>query len=58
MSEPRCYEGAKNAKELENFLFDIQQYFRAVHTDSEEDKVAIVVMYLAGVPSCGVVCQR
>ena len=46
--EPRCYEGAKDAKELENFFFDIEQYFRIVHTDSEEDKVAMVAIYLAG----------
>ncbi|XP_022760023.1 uncharacterized protein LOC111306411 [Durio zibethinus] len=30
--EPQCYEGARDAKELENFLFDMEQYFRAVHT--------------------------
>ena len=46
MSEPPCYEGAKDAKELKNFLFDIERYFRTVHTDSEEDKVAMVAMYL------------
>ncbi|RRT34788.1 hypothetical protein B296_00052572, partial [Ensete ventricosum] len=27
--EPQCYEGARDAKELENFLFDMEQYFRA-----------------------------
>ena len=36
--EPKRYEGARDAKELENFLFDMEQYFRAVRTDSEEDK--------------------
>ena len=46
--KPRCYEGARDTKELENFLFDIEQYFRVVHTDSKEDKVAMVAMYLAG----------
>ena len=46
VSELRRYEGARDAKELENFLFDIEQYFQAVHTDSEEDKVAIAAMYL------------
>ena len=51
MPEPKRYEGARDAKELENFLFDMEQYFRAVRTDSEEDKVAMVAMvamYLAG----------
>ena len=41
VSEPKRYEGARDAKELENFLFDMEQYFRAVHTDSEEDKVNV-----------------
>ena len=46
--EPKRYERARDAKELENFLFDMEQYFRAVRTDSEEDKVAMAAMYLAG----------
>ena len=46
--EPRRYEGARDAKELENFLFDMEQYFRAVRTESEEEKVAMASMYLAG----------
>ena len=46
--EPKRFEGARDAKELENFLFDMEQYFRAVRTDSEKDKVAMVAMYLAG----------
>ena len=46
--EPKRYEGTRDAKELENFLFDMEQYFRAVRTDSEEDKVAMAAMYLAG----------
>ena len=33
--EPRRYEGARDAKELENFLFDMEQYFRAMRTYSE-----------------------
>ena len=46
--ELKRYEGARDAKDLENFLFDMEQYFRAVRTDSEEDKVAMATMYLAG----------
>ena len=46
--ESKRYEGARDAKDLENFLFDMEQYFRAVCTDSEEDKVAMAAMYLAG----------
>ena len=28
--EPKAFNGARNAKELENFLWDMEQYFRAV----------------------------
>ncbi|KAJ7943087.1 Retrotransposon protein, putative, Ty3-gypsy subclass [Quillaja saponaria] len=46
--EPRAFGGARDAKELENFLFDMEQYFRAVRMDSEEAKVTTATMYLAG----------
>ncbi|EOY08508.1 Uncharacterized protein TCM_022987 [Theobroma cacao] len=46
VSKPKRYEGVRNAKELENFLFDMEQYFRAVCTESEEDKMAMASMYL------------
>ncbi|RWW58392.1 hypothetical protein BHE74_00034754, partial [Ensete ventricosum] len=36
--ESQCYGGARDAKELENFLFDIEQYFRTTRLDSEETK--------------------
>lgn len=34
--------------ELENFLFDMEQYFRAARPDSEEVKVTTATMYLTG----------
>ena len=46
--EPKRCEGARDAKEIENFMFDMEQYFWAVRTDSEEDKVAMAAMYLVG----------
>ena len=46
--EPRAYGGARDAKELENFLFDMEQYFQAVKTESEETKVVMATMYLTG----------
>ncbi|KAJ7968204.1 Senescence-specific cysteine protease sag39 [Quillaja saponaria] len=46
--EPRAFGGARDAKELENFLFDMEQYFRAVRMDSEEANVTTTTMYLAG----------
>ncbi|KAK3031398.1 hypothetical protein RJ639_037396 [Escallonia herrerae] len=46
--EPKSYGGACDAKELENFLFDIEQYFRAIRVDSEATKVSMAAMYLVG----------
>ena len=36
-SKPFC--GARDAKALENFIFDIEQYFKATSTVTEEAKV-------------------
>ncbi|KAK3029579.1 hypothetical protein RJ639_038330 [Escallonia herrerae] len=46
--EPKSYGGACDAKELENFLFDVEQYFRAIRVDSEATKVSMAAMYLVG----------
>ncbi|KAK3000522.1 hypothetical protein RJ639_020946 [Escallonia herrerae] len=46
--EPKSYGGASDAKELENFLFDIEQYFRAIRVDSKATKVSMAAMYLVG----------
>ena len=46
--EPQAYGGAQDAKELENFLFDMKQYFQTVKPDSEEAKVGMATMYLSG----------
>jgi hypothetical protein len=45
--EPRAYGGARDAKELENFLFDMEQYFRAVKAEDDQ-KVSMATMYLTG----------
>ncbi|CAL9084505.1 unnamed protein product [Musa textilis] len=45
---PHCYGGARDAKELENFLFNMEQYFRATRPDSEDTKVSIATMFLNG----------
>ena len=47
VSEPRHYGGARNVKKVENFLFDMEQYFRAVRADSEDLKVSMATMYLS-----------
>ncbi|KAK3036749.1 hypothetical protein RJ639_029714 [Escallonia herrerae] len=46
--EPKSYGGARDAKEVENFLFDIEQCFRAIRVDSEATKVSMATMYLVG----------
>ena len=46
--KPRHYEGVRDAKKVENFLFDMEQYFWAVQPDSEDAKVAMATMYLSG----------
>lgn len=45
--EPKPYEGARNAKSLENFLWDIETYFEAAQVH-ENEKVTIASMYLTG----------
>ena len=45
--EPRPYGGARDAKDLANFLFDMEHYFRAVRVESEDGKVAMATMYLS-----------
>ncbi|XP_060196336.1 uncharacterized protein LOC132625764 [Lycium barbarum] len=46
--EPKAYHGARNAKEVENFIFDVEQYFEAVGELEEPKKVATATMYLQG----------
>ena len=40
--------GTRDAKEVENFLFDIEQSFQMVQPDSEDAKVAMATMCLFG----------
>ncbi|XP_070018292.1 uncharacterized protein [Nicotiana sylvestris] len=46
--EPKPYNGARNAKEVENFIFDIEQYFDDVGSLEEAKNVATASMYLQG----------
>ncbi|XP_075108797.1 uncharacterized protein LOC107762620 [Nicotiana tabacum] len=46
--EPKPYDGSRDAKEVENFIFDIEQYFDAVGHLEESKKVATAAMYLQG----------
>ncbi|VFQ93371.1 unnamed protein product [Cuscuta campestris] len=45
--EPKHFDGARNAKELENFLWDMEEYFKAAKIP-EGEKVSIASMYLMG----------
>ena len=47
MPEPKPFGGARNAKDLENFLWDIEQYFSAAHIPTDE-QVMFTSMYLSG----------
>ena len=43
--EPKGSNGNRNAKKLENFLWDMEQFFRVAHVPDGE-KVSITGMYL------------
>ena len=45
--EPKPFQGVRDAKELGNFIWDVEQYLRATHIPLEE-QVSLVSMYLAG----------
>ena len=45
--EPKGFDGTRSAKELENLLWDMEQFFRAAQV-ADEEKVSITGMYLMG----------
>ncbi|KAA0046982.1 uncharacterized protein E6C27_scaffold230G001680 [Cucumis melo var. makuwa] len=45
--EPKPFCGARDAKALENYIFDLEQYFRATNTVTEEAKVTLATMHLS-----------
>ena len=45
--EPKSFGGAWSAKKLENFLWDMEQYFKVAHI-LDGEKVLITNMYLFG----------
>ena len=44
--EPKPFGGARNAKDLENFLWDMEQYFIATRIPAGE-QVMITTLYLS-----------
>ena len=45
--EPKAFNGERDMKILENFLWDIEAYFHATHT-SKQEKVNLASMFLTG----------
>ncbi|KAA0046992.1 uncharacterized protein E5676_scaffold68G001120 [Cucumis melo var. makuwa] len=45
--EPNPFCGARDAKALENYIFDLGQYFKATNTVTEEVKVTLATMHLS-----------
>ena len=45
--EPKPFSGGRNAKEVENFLWDMSHYFKAART-SDAEKVDLTSMFLTG----------
>lgn len=37
--EPKCYNGARDAKELDNFLWQVEQYFKTIKLEDENAKI-------------------
>ena len=47
LPEPKPFFGARDAKALENYIFDLEQYFKATDTEIEEEKITEATMHLA-----------
>ncbi|KAA0034110.1 uncharacterized protein E6C27_scaffold65G001000 [Cucumis melo var. makuwa] len=45
--EPKPFCGVRDAKTLENYIFDLEQYFKATNTVTEEAKVTLATMHLS-----------
>ena len=45
--EPKLFNGVRSAKDLENFLWDMEQYFKATRV-LDQEMVTITSMYLSG----------
>ncbi|KAA0062302.1 uncharacterized protein E5676_scaffold313G003310 [Cucumis melo var. makuwa] len=45
--KPKPFCGARDVKALENYIFDLEQYFRVTNTVTEEAKVTLATMHLS-----------
>ena len=46
--EPKSFGGERDARELQNYFFDMEQYFKAIELEDERQKVTTATMYLTG----------
>ncbi|XP_057964296.1 uncharacterized protein LOC131155282 [Malania oleifera] len=46
--EPKSFGGTRDAKELDNFFFDMEHYFTCSRVDLEVDRVNMATVYLVG----------
>ena len=44
--EPKPYSGARDARELENFIFDMEQYLRILRVPEGEEMLTVATMFL------------
>ncbi|TYK30027.1 senescence-specific cysteine protease sag39 [Cucumis melo var. makuwa] len=47
ISEPKPFYRARDEKALENYIFDLKQYFKATNMVTEEAKVTLATMHLS-----------
>nr|CAD1825691.1 unnamed protein product [Ananas comosus var. bracteatus] len=45
--EPQHFKGMRNEKEIDNFLWHMEGYIKALRLNDEEEKVQIASMYLS-----------
>ena len=45
-SKPQGFSGKRDAKELDNFLWHMEQYFKAIALNNKAAKVRIATLYL------------
>ncbi|KAF2294356.1 hypothetical protein GH714_009610 [Hevea brasiliensis] len=45
--EPKSFGGARDAREVDNFIFDMELYFTATKNDSDAGQLKMAPMYLA-----------
>ena len=43
---PESYKGTREAKVIANFIYDCENYFKASHVTSEDEKLFVVATFL------------